>query len=217
MKLSASLYAADPMRLGQQVEAVTPHVGSLHVDVMDGAFAPAFGLGERIVKELGSRSALPIDVHLMVRDPDRWVGTFATAGARRVAFHLESSEDPRRNAEEVRACGALAYLALLPKTPMRAALPFLDTLDGVLLLTAPPGGGLFDSAALDRLADLPSGVSAIVDGGIEPRHFITIARRPVDLVVVGRTLFNAENVSERAGRLRADLDRMQDQTPKGHS
>lgn len=208
MRLSPSLYAADPMRLGEQIEALAPYVASFHVDVMDGSFAPTFGLGERAVRALVARSPLPIDVHLMVDSPGKWVRMFAEAGARRIAFHLEAVDDPCSLATDVRAGGALPYLALQPTTPLTAALPLLDFVHGVLLLTAPAGGGTFDEAALERTTTLPASVPIIVDGGIGPAHFETLLKAKVELVVVGRTLFDAPDVAERARDLNRELRRV---------
>ena len=94
MKISASLHAADPLRLAEAVSAIRPYVESLHVDVMDGRFAPAFGFGERLVDSLVADGGLPIDVHLMVERPEDWAVRFAKLGARSVAFHIEAAEEP---------------------------------------------------------------------------------------------------------------------------
>lgn len=208
MRLSPSLYAADPLRLGEQIEAIATHVASLHVDVMDGSFAPAFGLGERLVRELVARLALPIDVHLMIDDPSRWAPVFADAGARRIAFHCEAIEDPRPIADDLRARGVLSYLALQPTTPLESALRFEEAMDGILLLTAPAGGGGLDEAALHRIATLPRRLPKIVDGALEPDHFAALARLGVELVVVGRTLFEGSDITSRAVELNQALDRV---------
>jgi ribulose-phosphate 3-epimerase len=118
MKISASLHAADPLRLAKAVAAIGRYVASLHVDVMDGRFAPAFGFGERLVRDLIAAGGLPVDVHLMVEHPEPWAVRFAALGARRVAFHLETVEDPIGVARSIRAKESLAYVALLPETPL---------------------------------------------------------------------------------------------------
>jgi ribulose-phosphate 3-epimerase len=205
MRLSPSLYAADPLHLDKLVTALAPHAGSFHIDVMDGSFAPAFGLGERIVHALTEASPIDVDVHLMVERPGRWARTFAEAGARRVAFHTETTDDPRTIAADIRAAGALAYLALQPTTPLAQVLPLLEVVDGLLLLTAPAGGGAFDDAALHRIANLPPALPKIVDGGLEPLHFQALARAHVDLVVLGRALFASGDIGERAARLKEEL------------
>ncbi len=166
MKISASLHAANPLRLSEAVAAVAPHVGSLHVDVMDGRFAPTFGCGEALVSRLVAEGAPPVDVHLMIDEPRRWTRRFAGLGARRVIFHAEAVSDPLAVADDIRAEGSLAYIALLPETPIARYAALLEQVDGLLLLTAPPGGGEFNKAALAGLHEAPKGLPLIVDGGL---------------------------------------------------
>jgi ribulose-phosphate 3-epimerase len=201
MNISASLYAADPLRLAEAVAAVTPHVASLHVDVMDGSFAPAFGLGEALVRRLVVDAAPPVDVHLMVERPGGWAVRFAALGARRVAFHVEAVPDPVSIAQAIRAEGARAYLALLPDTPLSRIPAPLEAFDGLLLLTAPPGGGRLDEAALARVDDLPKGCSVIVDGRIGPGHFDRLNSAGIELAVVGTSLFEGGDWANRARHL----------------
>jgi Ribulose-phosphate 3 epimerase family len=108
MRISASLYAADPLRLAEAVEAVAPHVGSLHIDIMDGRFASAFGLCEALVRSLVAERSPPLDVHLMVEVPEPWIHQFATLGVRSIAFHAEAVSDVRGAASSIRAAGCLA-------------------------------------------------------------------------------------------------------------
>jgi ribulose-phosphate 3-epimerase len=201
MKISASLHAADPLRLSAAVAAVAPHVGSLHIDIMDGRFASAFGFGEPLVSALVAMKAPPLDVHLMLDDPEPWVRRFAALGARSVAFHAEAVRDVRRVVAAIRSAGTLAYLAFLPQTPLARISPLLSEADGILLLTAPPGGGAFDPAALARLEQLPKGVPTIVDGRIEPIHFDICRSAGVELAVLGTALFDSEDIAERARKL----------------
>ncbi len=198
MRLSASLHAANPLHLAREVAAIAPHVASLHIDVMDGRFAPAFGFGERLVERLLAGDAPPVDVHLMVQDPEPWAVRFATLGACRVAFHAEVTRDARGIAEAIRAAGSLAYLALLPQTPIAAVSDLLPAVDGVLLLTAPPGGGAFDPAALARVHQLPKGLGSIVDGQLGPAHFDILRSAGVELAVVGRALFDGGDLQAQA-------------------
>jgi ribulose-phosphate 3-epimerase len=201
MRLSASLYAADPLRLGAQLDAVAGHIATLHIDVMDGRFAPAFGFGEALVERLVADGAPPIDVHLMVEEPGDWAVRFAALGVRSVAFHAETAGDPREIAAAVRARGARAYLALEPETSIALVESFLPAVDGLLLLTAPAGGGLFDEAALARLADVPAEVPVIVDGSLQPGDLDRPEMGRVELAVIGKALFGAEDIAGQAGEL----------------
>jgi ribulose-phosphate 3-epimerase len=198
MRLSASLYAADPLRLAEAVSAVAPHVDSLHVDIMDGRFAPAFGFGEAVIRQLIATGAPPLDVHLMVDEPERWATRFASLGVRTVAFHLEAVRDAVLLAASIRMAGARAYVALLPETEPAAIASIASAIDGILLLTAPAGGGAFIEAAFQRIARVPAGVPMIVDGQLQPGHFDVLRARGVDLAVVGTSLFNGAPTKERA-------------------
>jgi ribulose-phosphate 3-epimerase len=201
MRLSASLYAADPLRLAEAVSAVAPYVGSLHVDVMDGRFAPAFGLGEQLVSRLVAGGAPPIDVHLMLDDPGPAALRFASLGVRSVAFHVEATPDAAAVAAAIRNAGALAYAALLPETEPAALASIASRIDGILLLTAPPGGGPFDDAAFARISRTPAGLPVIVDGRLQPGHFDALRAQQVELAVVGAALFDGSAPAERARQL----------------
>lgn len=203
MRLSASLHAADPLHLAEAVDAVAGHVETLHIDVMDGRFAPAFGFGEGLVRRLVADGAPPVDVHLMLEAPDEWAPRFAGLGVRSVAFHAEAADDPVALATAIRSEGALAYLALEPETTIALVEPLLAAMDGLLLLTAPAGGGPFSPAALARLADVPAGLPVIIDGGLEPHHFGWPAMARVELAVIGKALFSAGDITARARELSA--------------
>jgi ribulose-phosphate 3-epimerase len=201
MKLSASLYAADPLQLGEQLEAVAGHVATLHIDVMDGRFAPAFGFGEALVERLVAKGAPPIDVHLMVEEPGEWAARFAALGVRSVAFHAESLGDPDDIVAAVRAAGARAYLALEPETSIALVESLFPVVDGLLLLTAPAGGGPFDEASLARLADVPAGLPVILDGSLGGDDLDRPEMARVELAVVGKALFGADDIAAQARAL----------------
>ena len=206
MKLSPSLYAADPLRLHEAIEAVSPYSASFHVDIMDGRFAPAFGLGESLVRRLVREYPIPVDVHLMVERPEAWAERFAGLGARSVAFHLEATPEPEALLHAVRKAGARAYMALLPDTPLVASEPFLPAADGVLLLTAPPGGGAFSNEALARLEKLPAAMHAIIDGSLQEEHLRLPVLSRVQLAVLGKALFDSRDVADRARELADALE-----------
>ena len=168
---------------------------------MDGRFAPAFGCGEPLVSRLVADGAPPVDVHLMIEEPQRWTRRFAGLGARCVIFHAEAVSDPLAVADGIRAEGSLVYIALLPETPIALYAALLEKVDGLLLLTAPPGGGEFNKAALARLHEAPKGLPLIVDGGLEPRHFDSLRACSVELAVVGKALFDSRDLGDRAKKL----------------
>jgi ribulose-phosphate 3-epimerase len=198
MKLCASLYAADPLRLADAIEAVDPYVDAFHIDVMDGRFTPHFGLSERVVAHVKRHSSRPVDVHLMVEDPQRHVVRFAGLGARNVAFHLDQVPNPDAIVAEIRKEGSRPYAALRHTTPVSALLRAVDCIDGLLFLTAPAGGGPFDAQAFERLATRPRGLPVIVDGQVNSHQFEPLMALGVDAVVIGTALFASPSPAETA-------------------
>ncbi|WP_332302785.1 hypothetical protein [Rhizobium sp. GR12] len=198
MKISASLYAADPLRLAEQIDAVADHVDSLHIDIMDAVFTPEFGLHERLVRDVAAYSKLPLDVHLMLRHPAKAAVRFAEMGARSVAFHIEGDHSVSEISNAIRHNGSLAYVSLRHTTHVSKLDQFSDYADGFLFLTAPAGGGSFDEAALDRLAGRPKGFPTTVDGKVRPELFNEMLRLGVDTVVLGAALFGSDDAFARA-------------------
>ena len=139
--LSASVYAADPFRLAEDIEAVLPNVESLHLDVMDGVFAPEYGLTARVIRNLSECASKPLDVHLMVARPRDAVIRFSELGVRSLAIHLEAEEDFVELSRIARANGSGAFAALRHTTPISELEKVAEHTDGCLLLTAPAGGG----------------------------------------------------------------------------
>ncbi|MDX3925856.1 MAG: hypothetical protein QHC90_08620 [Shinella sp.] len=197
--LSASVYAANPFRLAEEIEAVLANVESLHLDVMDGVFAPEYGLTARVIRDLREFSSAPLDVHLMVAKPKQSVIRFAEMGVRSVAIHLEAKEDFSELSGIARSNGVKVYAALRHTTPVSALDEVADHSDGCLLLTAPAGGGgSFDQHAFTRLAQRPVSLYTVADGKIGPDHFRRLDELGVDLAVVGAALFIDGEPEKRA-------------------
>ncbi len=199
--LSASVYAANPFRLAEEIEAVVANVESLHLDVMDGVFAPEYGLTARVIRDLTECTATPLDVHLMVAQPKQSAIRFAEMGVRSIAVHLETEQNYNEIAAIVRSHGVKAYAALRHTTPMCALAAVAAHSDGCLLLTAPAGGGSFDERAFSRLQERPSNLYTIVDGKIGPDHFARLNELGVDLAVVGAALFLDGEAEQRSRTL----------------
>lgn len=197
--LSASVYAADPFRLAEDIEAVLPNVESLHLDVMDGVFAPEYGLTARVIRNLSECASKPLDVHLMVARPRDAVIRFSELGVRSIAIHLEAEEDFVELSRIARANGSSAFAALRHTTPISDLEKVAEHADGCLLLTAPAGGGSFDDRAFERLSQRPPGLYTIVDGKIVPEHFERLDQLSVDLAVVGAALFTDGDAREKSG------------------
>jgi ribulose-phosphate 3-epimerase len=141
-KIAPSILAADFARLGEQVRAVEEAGADLiHVDVMDGHFVPNLSMGPAVVEALRSVTALPLDVHLMITDPERFIDRFVEAGASHITFHLEANGDHRRMAESLRERGIGAGICVSPPTPIDGIFPLIHLFDMALIMTVHPGFG----------------------------------------------------------------------------
>lgn len=202
--LSPSLYAANPLLIRDEMEAVASYSESFHLDVMDGQFAPEFGLNLSFIRELAAATSIPLDVHLMLARPMQTVVRVASMGLRSIAVHVEIEEDFRAVVATVRGHGVKAYAALRHTTPVTVLSDLEGAVDGCLLLTAPAGGGTFDEHAFNRLAQRPAGLYTVVDGKIAPEHFDRLNDLRVDLAVLGAALFKDDQTARRA----AEFSRM---------
>lgn len=174
-KLAPSVLAADFAHLADHVAAVEPYSDHLHVDVMDGHFVPPITIGPVVVKALRRITALPLECHLMVTEPERQVEQFAEVGADSAVWHLESPRDPRPVLQLVRKLGMKAGLAINPETPLETAVPYLEEIDVLNVMTVNPGwaGQAFIReclskirAARDYIEQAGLSVDISVDGGV---------------------------------------------------
>jgi ribulose-phosphate 3-epimerase len=215
MRLCPSILSADFARLGEQIAAVE-RAGAdfLHVDVMDGQFVPALTFGPILVHGVRKLSKLPLDVHLMVVEPIRFLEDFALAGADHLTVHAEAVADPLKAARAIRARGLRAGLSIRPGTPLDRLLPALSELDIALLMTVEPGAGgqRFLPGSLARIASLREALDAgshdcllEVDGGIAPDTAPAAARAGADTFVAGHSIFDAPDPGVALRSLRESL------------
>ena len=192
-----SLLQCDFGNLEREVERLTAaNARALHLDVMDGRFVPNLTYGMPIVAGLRGVTDLPLDVHLMIERPERYVEQFFDAGADGITVHVEAVDDPGACLEQIRKLGAAAGLALNPDTPLEAVRPFLQQCDLVLVMSvnAGFGGQDFNPVALGKLSELrsisPESLVLEVDGGVNPETIASCANAGADLLVVGSAIFN---------------------------
>jgi len=201
MRLCPSLLSADLARLGEELAAVQ-RAGAdfLHVDVMDGQFVPNLTFGPIVVTACRKRTALPLDVHLMVVDPLRFLEGFARAGADHITVHLEAVTDAAAAARAIRDRGLRAGVAIKPGTPIERLLPLLPDIDIALVMTVEPGAGgqSFLAPSPKRIAAVRAAIDAQdldclleVDGGITPETIRRAAAAGADTFVAGHAVFRA--------------------------
>lgn len=200
MKIAPSILSADFGRLAEEVQEVE-RAGAdwIHVDVMDGRFVPNITIGPLIVEALRPRTRLPLDVHLMIEDPDRYISDFAKAGADWISVHQETCPHLHRTVHLIKEHGVRAGVVLNPSTPAEVLQPILPDLDLVLLMTVNPGfgGQAFIPSVLDKIQKMRSmldarGLSHVelqVDGGINPKTAEETAKAGATVFVAGSAVF----------------------------
>jgi ribulose-phosphate 3-epimerase len=211
-KLSASILSADLANLADQVRLVEPFASVIHVDVMDGRFVPPLTFGPVVVAALRRATARPLHGHLQVEMPEALLGDLAAAGMDTVSFHLEAVADPAPVIAAARAAGLAVGVAVSPETPIERAIPLLEELDDVIVMSVRPGwaGQPFIADSLPKVHAVRSEVErrglradVEIDGGITPAN----ARRALDaganVLVAASAIFQATDVAAAARDLAA--------------
>jgi len=189
----------------QELEAAG--VRGYHLDVMDGHFVPNMSYGLPIVEAMRRLTDLPLDVHLMISEPGKYVRRFAEAGADVLTIHAEAVEDPRPVLEEIRELGVGAGLAINPATPIEKIEPALSLCNLVLVMSVVPGfgGQAFDEVALDKLrtlrCQLPDDVLLEVDGGVNEATISACGEAGAQLLVAGSAIFGKSDYAAAVAKL----------------
>lgn len=208
--ISPSILNSDLTDLGGQLDAIS-NADYAHVDVMDGHFVPNLTWGLPIVEAVCLRGTLPVDVHLMIEDPDRWAPEYAQVGADSVTFHVEAAHAPMRLARELHSKGALVGVALNPGTAIEDVYELLGVADMVLVMTVEPGfgGQPFIDSMLDKVKRLRKRMSATgqqlaiqVDGGVTPENIQAAATAGADVFVAGSAVFRSPDPGTTVAQLR---------------
>jgi ribulose-phosphate 3-epimerase len=206
--IAPSLLACDFANLGREVRrAEEAGAEILHLDIMDGHFVPNLSFGLPVVEAVRRVTHLPLDVHLMISAPGRYLKRFRDAGADLLTIHIEVAPEPGELLEEIHALGAGAGLSLNPPTPVRLVEPYLDRCDLVLVMSVMPGfgGQEFDETALDKLRRLDSvresNLLLSVDGGVNPETIGRCAGAGADILVTGTAFFSHEDYPQRLAEL----------------
>lgn len=218
VKIAPSILSADFMRLGEEIKAAeAAGADMLHLDIMDGHFVPNITIGPGVVDAIRRITALPLDVHLMIEEPDKFLRDFIKAGADYITVHVEASVHLHRTIQWIKESGVKAGVSLNPATPIWNLDNILPDLDMVLLMSVNPGfgGQEFIPCVLDKIKALKDiikergfNVLIEVDGGVKPDNVREIASAGADILVMGSAFFNSEDYGILMKRLRELLNPM---------
>jgi len=210
--IAPSILAADFARLGEEIHAIEKAGADwIHADVMDGRFVPNITIGPLVIKAARAATSLPLDVHLMIETPERYIGAFAMAGANTIGVHAETCPHLHRTVAQIRESGARSAVALNPSTPASAVREVLGDIDQVLVMTVNPGfgGQKFIASTLPKIETLRRwiderglDVAIEVDGGIGPETIARAAQAGADVFVAGTAVFGAGDYAEAIEGLR---------------
>jgi len=208
IKLAPSILSADFARLGEQIAEVgKAGADYIHVDVMDGHFVPNITIGAPVVASLRPLTRLPLDVHLMIEHPERYISDFVEAGADIITVHVEASRHVHSTIEAIKDLGARAGVSLNPPTPLSAVDDVIRQVDLVLVMSVNPGfgGQAFIPESLPRIAEMRKmidsrkpGVELEVDGGINAENAPEIVKAGAEVLVAGNSVFRAGDGIKRA-------------------
>lgn len=217
MKLIApSILSADFTRLGNEIDAVAQAGADwIHVDVMDGHFVPNITMGPLVVAAARRATALPLDVHLMIADPDQYITEFAQAGATIITVQVETCTHLNRTVGHIKESGAQAGVVLNPATPLSAIEWVLEEVDVILLMSVNPGfgGQSFIPNTLDRIRTLKKQLTERelsplieVDGGVNLHTIAAIGQAGADVFVAGSAIFGSDDYAKTIAALREKID-----------
>ena len=217
MKLIApSILSADFARLGEEIKAVEAAGADwIHVDVMDGHFVPNITIGPLIVEAVRSVTSLPIDVHLMIENPDNYIPAFAKAGASWISVQIETSVHLNRSVQLIRECGARPGVVLNPSTPIQALEWIIEAVDYVLIMSVNPGfgGQAFITNSLDKIKALRQMIRSKnlntliqVDGGVNEKTIADVAAAGVDIFVAGSAIFGSDDYQKTINSFREKIE-----------
>ena len=201
IQIAPSMLAADFLHLEKDVELVNAHADIFHLDVMDGTFVPNISFGFPVIEAIASKAVKPLDVHLMIVNPDKYVERFAKVGAQMISFHYEAAlEHSQEVIDLIHSFGVKAGIVINPDCPVEKIYPYLGTVDFVLIMSvfAGFGGQKFIPESLKRIKAVKAEQARIgrdipieVDGGVDPSNAGALAAAGASILVAGSSVFKA--------------------------
>lgn len=211
VKIAPSILSADFGRLGEEIQAIAS-ADYVHVDVMDGHFVPNLTIGPVVVEAVKRATALPLDVHLMIEDAERWVAAYARAGADLIGVHVEACPHLHRTLQQIRDLGKRPCVVLNPATPPEAIEWVLEDVDQVLVMSVNPGfgGQAFIPGALRKIQQLRRmiderglAVDIEVDGGVKVDNVAAVCAAGANVIVSGSGVFGTRDYAATIAELRS--------------
>lgn len=215
--IAPSILSADFSRLGEEIKAVEQGGADwVHIDVMDGHFVPNITIGPLIVKAAKKVTTMPLDVHLMIENPDLFLDEFIDAGADYLTVHVEACPHLQRTLSYIRQKGIKSGVSLNPATPLATLEHVLPDLDLVLIMSVNPGfgGQSFIPQVMDKIADLRTVLDSFskkiilqVDGGVKVDNIAEVSAAGADAFVAGSAIYGTEDYADTIARMRANMEK----------
>lgn len=211
VQIAPSMLAADFLNLQKDVDVVNTHADLFHLDIMDGVFVPNISYGFPVVEAIAGAAHKPLDVHLMIVNPEKYIDRFARIGVSMLSFHLNATDKPAQTLLHIREAGMKAGLVINPDMPVETLFPYLHLCDYIILMSvfAGFGGQRFIEDTYDRIRTLKAEIDRQglpvmieVDGGVSPANAARLTDAGAEILVAGSAVFRSDDPSEVISAMR---------------